>query len=83
MIKISARPELARDLHPNTSLKIMIEIDTDPPGRFDTEPQYLSTPVPFPLRVFRLPNLSGSKLHAILGRTWASRVKGRNWYDLV
>ncbi|HEY3330216.1 MAG TPA: nucleotidyl transferase AbiEii/AbiGii toxin family protein [Capsulimonadaceae bacterium] len=83
MIKISARPELVRDLHPNTSLKIKIEIDTDPPGRFETETKYLLAPIPFPVRVYTLPNLLAGKLHAILCRQWASRVKGRDWYDLV
>jgi hypothetical protein len=30
-----------------------------------------------------LPDLFAGKLHAILCRKWKTRVKGRDWYDLV
>jgi hypothetical protein len=30
-----------------------------------------------------LPDLFAGKMHAILCRRWKSRVKGRDWYDLV
>lgn len=64
-------------------LKIRIEVDTDPPGHFQTEAQTLLAPIPFYVRTFTLPCLFAGKLHAILCRSWRSRVKGRDWYDLV
>jgi hypothetical protein len=30
-----------------------------------------------------LPDLFAGKMHAVLCRGWKSRVKGRDWYDLV
>ncbi len=64
-------------------LKIKIEIDTDPPADFRTETRYLLQPIPFAVRVYTLPDLFAGKMHAVLFRNWKSRVKGRDWYDLV
>lgn len=64
-------------------LKIKIEIDTDPPANFRTETRYLLQPIPFAVRVYTLPDLFAGKMHAVLFRNWKSRVKGRDWYDLV
>ncbi len=64
-------------------LKIKIEIDTDPPSDFNTETRYLLQPIPFAVRVYTLPDLFAGKMHAVLFRNWKSRVKGRDWYDLV
>ena len=64
-------------------LKIKIEIDTDPPADFKTETRYLLQPIPFSVRVYTLPDLFAGKMHAVLFRNWKSRVKGRDWYDLV
>lgn len=64
-------------------LKIKIEIDTDPPAGFNTETRYLLQPIPFAVRVYTLPDLFAGKMHAVLFRNWKSRVKGRDWYDLV
>jgi predicted nucleotidyltransferase component of viral defense system len=64
-------------------LKIKIEIDTDPPAGFKTETRYLLQPIPFAVRVYTLPDLFAGKMHAVLFRNWESRVKGRDWYDLV
>ena len=83
LIVIEAPDELLRDLHPAKNLKIRLEVDTDPPGGFQTETQYLLLPIPFPVRVYCLPDLLAGKLHAILCRKWKTRVKGRDWYDLV
>ena len=64
-------------------LKIKIEIDNDPPADFKTETRYLLHPIPFAVRVYALPDLFAGKMHAVLLRNWKSRVKGRDWYDLV
>lgn len=65
------------------SLKVKLEVDTDPPGGFETETRYLLQPIPFSARVCQLPDLFAGKMHAILFRQWKNRVKGRDWYDLV
>jgi predicted nucleotidyltransferase component of viral defense system len=83
LIVIDAAQELLRDLHPAKNLKIRLEVDTDPPGGFETETQYVLQPIPFFVRVYSLPDLFAGKLHAILCRKWKTRVKGRDWYDLV
>lgn len=64
-------------------LKIKIEVDTDPPSGFSTENKFVLQPIPFSVRTFVLPDLLAGKMHAVLCRRWKSRVKGRDWYDLV
>ena len=83
MIDIEVAEELLRDLHPQKNLRIRLEVDTDRPGGFETETQYILQPIPFPVRVYALPDLFAGKLHAILCRKWKRRVKGRDWYDLA
>ncbi|MBW2707262.1 MAG: nucleotidyl transferase AbiEii/AbiGii toxin family protein [Deltaproteobacteria bacterium] len=83
LILIETTQELLRDLHPAKNLKIRLEVDTDPPSGFETEIQYVLQPIPFSVRVYSLPDLFAGKLHAILCRKWKTRVKGRDWYDLV
>jgi hypothetical protein len=64
-------------------LKVKFEIDTDPPGEFQTEAKYLLNPIEFYVKVFTAPDLFAGKLHALLFREWKHRVKGRDWYDLI
>lgn len=63
--------------------KIKVEIDIDPPPLFATEPRALLNPVPFSVRVFAPSSMFAGKMHAVLCRGWKTRVKGRDWYDLV
>lgn len=63
------------------SLKIKIEVDTNPPMRFQTEQKLLLQPYSFMTRCFTLPDLYAGKMHALVFRNWKSRVKGRDWYD--
>ena len=63
------------------SVKIKIEVDTQPPLKFDTEQKLLLLPKSFMVRCYTLPNLFAGKMHALLYRTWKNRVKGRDWYD--
>jgi predicted nucleotidyltransferase component of viral defense system len=64
-------------------LKVKIEVDTDPPPGFGTETRFLLQPISFSVRAFSLPDMFAGKMHAVLCREWKSRVKGRDWYDLV
>lgn len=83
MIAVEFQPELVRRIPRNQVIKIKLEVDTDPPPGFSTESRYLLRPIPFAVRTFGLPDLFAGKMHAVLFRGWKSRVKGRDWYDLV
>lgn len=83
MITVEFDKALVQKVHRNQVLKIKLEVDVDPPPGFATEVRYLLRPVPFSVRTFSLPDLFAGKMHAVLCRGWKSRVKGRDWYDLV
>lgn len=63
------------------SVKIKIEVDTQPPLKFNTEQRLLLLPQSFMVRCFTLPDLFAGKMHALVYRSWKNRVKGRDWYD--
>lgn len=63
------------------SIKIKIEVDTQPPLNFRTEQKLLLQPHSFLTRCFTLPDLFAGKMHALVYRAWKNRVKGRDWYD--
>jgi len=63
------------------SIRIKIEVDVDPPLEFATEQKLLLYPFSFMTRCFVLPDLFAGKIHALVFRSWKSRVKGRDWYD--
>lgn len=62
-------------------IKIKIEVDTNPPLKFQTEAKTLLMPMTFNIVSMTLPNLYAGKMHAVLCREWKTRVKGRDWYD--
>ncbi len=63
------------------SIKIKIEVDTNPPLMFDTEQKLLMKPYSFMTRCFTLPDLYAGKMHALVFRNRKTRLKGRDWYD--
>lgn len=63
------------------SVRIKIEVDTNPPLLFSTEQKLLLEPRSFMTRCFTLPDLFAGKMHALVYRSWKNRVKGRDWYD--
>lgn len=83
LIVVNASAALTRSLHADQLLKIKLEVDTDPPGGFETASRAVLLPVPFAVRAYSLPDLFAGKMHAVLCRKWKARVKGRDWYDLV
>ena len=83
MITVEFERGLVQQVPRNQVLKIRLEVDTDPPPGFSTEIRYLLRPIPFAARTFSLPDLFAGKMHAVLCREWKSRVKGRDWYDLI
>ena len=83
LLVIKTGDDIVRQIPSGQVTKIKIEIDTDPPGGFETQSKFLLQPIPFGVRTYRLPDLFAGKMHAVLCRRWKNRVKGRDWYDLV
>lgn len=63
------------------TVKVKIELDTNPPLMFATEQKLLTQPYSFMTRCFTLPDLYAGKMHALVYRAWQRRVKGRDWFD--
>lgn len=63
------------------SLKIKMEIDKDPVLLFQKEQKLLLKPFSFYMPVMKEESLFAGKVHALLFRSWKSRIKGRDWYD--
>jgi len=60
------------------TVKVKIELDTDPPLAFETEQLALQQPYSFMTRCFTLSDLFAGKMHALVYRAWQRRVKGRD-----
>lgn len=69
------------NIHSGQKIKIKLEVDTNPPLKFQTESKTLLLPMTFNVRSMTLPNLYAGKMHALLFRSWKTRVKGRDWFD--
>ncbi len=67
----------------NRLVRVKLELDTDPPAGIESERRILLEPFPVSVRVVTPPCLFAGKLHACIGRSWKTRVKGRDWYDLL
>ena len=83
LLVINVPGKIVHRIPGNQTLKIKIEVDTDPPSEFNTSVKYLLQPIPFSVRVCDLPDLFAGKMHALLFRRWKKRIKGRDWYDFV
>jgi predicted nucleotidyltransferase component of viral defense system len=83
LLKIKSPASITSRLQGGQSLKIKIEVDTQPPGMHGIEVMDLMRPVPFQVKTMPLPDLFAGKLHAVLARAWGNRVKGRDFYDYL
>jgi len=83
LLVIKTGDEIVRQIPPGQIIRIKLEVDTEPPTGFATESRFLLQPIPFSVRIYKLPDLFAGKMHALLFRRWKNRVKGRDWYDLV
>jgi len=84
LLKIDVPEEIAERTARNDRIKIKLEIDTEPPGGFETEAKTLLQPIAFSVLTYKQPDLFAGKVHAILQRAWLSgRIKGRDYYDFV
>lgn len=64
-------------------IKVRLELDkTNPPGA-TFENKMITQPEPFTIRTLDQPSLFAGKMHAIIARQYASRVKGRDYFDLL
>lgn len=82
-LRINLPKSLHLGLHKTQTLKIKMEVDTNPPFGFLTEAKVLFNPIPFSVLTYQKSDLFAGKIHAILCRPWVTRVKGRDWYDFV
>ncbi len=83
LLSIGLDEELIKRIHPQSEIKIKVEVDVCPPDGGHTEIRYVYQPIPFAIRSCTLPTLLSGKLHAVLFRKWRMRIKGRDWYDLA
>ena len=83
LIVIKAPEQILAGVNRQSTLKVKLEVDTNPPQGFITEMKYVFSPVQFAVRSYTLPSLFAGKVHALLFRKWKSRVKGRDWYDFA
>lgn len=83
LIKIIAPIQVKQHYHSQAALKVKIEVDIEPPLKFETEAKPLLQPIPFSVNTYTLPNLFAGKISALLCRQWKTRVKGRDWYDFI
>lgn len=83
LIRIAAPESIAGRTVGNRTLKVKLETDTEPPALLKTEMKTLLEPFPFTVRVVTPACLFAGKLHACIARAWKTRVKGRDWYDLL
>ncbi|PKM84420.1 MAG: hypothetical protein CVU86_07345 [Firmicutes bacterium HGW-Firmicutes-11] len=67
----------------NELTKIKFEIDVNPPNYATFERKYRLQPVPYEVNLYDESSLFAGKLHAVMGRSWKTRIKGRDLYDYV
>lgn len=83
LLNINAPKDITKAINKDQTVKIKLEVDTNPPLEFETQNVIRLTPRPFSINAFTLPSLYARNLHAILCRVWNTRPKGRDWYDLI
>ncbi len=84
LIRFDVPEEISARIHYKERMKIKLEVDTNPPGGFETEAKILLQPIAFSVKTYKLSSLFAGKIHAVLARPWLTgRVKGRDYYDFV
>lgn len=83
LIVIETPADILTHFHSMHTIKIKMEVDTDPPEKFNTDVKNILQPLPFSIKTLTQPDLFAGKIHALLCRPWQTRVKGRDWYDFV
>lgn len=75
--------DLVTGINKNEKVKIKFEIDTMPASLATYETKYRLLPMPYSIRLYDEASLFSGKIHAVICRSWKSRVKGRDLYDYV
>lgn len=75
--------DLVTGINKNEKVKIKFEIDTMPAGLATYETKYRLLPMPYSIKLYDEASLFSGKIHAVICRSWKSRVKGRDLYDYV
>ncbi len=75
--------EKIQGINKNEKVKIKFEIDTMPPGMATYETKFRLLPTPYSVKLYDESSLFSGKIHAVICRSWKSRVKGRDLYDYV
>jgi len=70
-------------INKNELTKIKLEVDTNPPKYAAFERRYRLRPMPYEVNLYDEPSLFAGKIHAVIGRSWSNRIKGRDLYDYV
>ena len=65
---------------PARTLRIKLEVDTNPPAGATIETKFHDFPIYFSVTCHDLPSLFGGKSHALLAREF---IKGRDWFDFL
>jgi len=83
LLKIASIQPPVAGINPKEQLRIKLEVDTQPPDGAIFEMKYQLRPVPYAVRLYSPSSLFAGKVHALLCRSWKTRVKGRDFYDYV
>ena len=75
--------DLVTGINKNEKVKIKFEIDTMPASLATYETKYRLLPIPYSIKLYDEASLFSGKIHAVICRSWKSRVKGRDLYDYV
>ncbi|WP_294561054.1 nucleotidyl transferase AbiEii/AbiGii toxin family protein [uncultured Traorella sp.] len=75
--------DFVQGINKNEKVKIKFEIDTMPSGLATYETKYRLLPTPYSVKLYDESSLFSGKIHALICRSWKSRVKGRDLYDYI
>lgn len=78
-----ADERLAPSIVASKLIKVKFEVDTNPPAFATFERKYRLLPIPYEINLYDMPSLFAGKIHAVICRSWKTRVKGRDLYDYV
>jgi len=83
LLMFFADEQLTRSIGSNELIKVKLEVDTSPPDYATFEIKYRLLPIPYEIALYDMSSLFAGKIHAVICRSWKSRVKGRDLYDYV
>ncbi len=83
LLRIAPADPVVAGIQPNELIKVKFEVDTAPPPGAKFEMKYHLQPIPYSVRLYTAASLFAGKIHALLCRSWKTRVKGRDFYDYI